>query len=939
MYIKYCRSFLCLLLILRCSLLTVLYSPAVFAQSNPGSPIEDERSLLSALISSKTADESRVVISAHRRLLTEALWASLKAETDKALTSADYQHSLFLAEIGKQIADEVKNKRWQTLILNRIAYIHLMMGNYLEAGQYASLCLSALEGQHDDLILVNALLTAGTSAMKLGEFPNALDYLRRTLALGNSLNEKTYIADALVNLGHVNTKTGNYIEALQQFKQAIVVIGILKDDGRLQDALSELGTLYAEQGDYEKAIDYLDQSLKIAQRTEDQRGIASILVTTGIVYREQGKTKAAIGKLEGALKVSEEAHALDIESYARTICASVYRLQGKYQLALDYYKKSLASAEQLGDRELKAGTYWHLAELYNTMSEHARAIEYANDSFSLAKDSRLPEIAYLALTEKGKAHQAVNQFDLAEQSFSRAISIIEELRGQVSGQEPDYQRFLQNRIAPYYSMIDLLVTRGRLVEALAFAERVKARVLLDVLRDGRMKARESLSQEEESKERELHNGLVCANTQLRAERERQMPDNARIKELEERLKKARSSYEEFQTSLYAVHPELRIKRGALPAFTLSDASAAISDGRTAVLEYVVGDSRTLLFVILKGTDQKIDVRMCPIRISKETLARQAENFRNLLATNSPGYRQPARELFDLLIKPAAGYLGDKTTLCIIPDGPLWQLPFQALESPGEKYLLERHAIYYAPSVMVLREMKKRAARLGASPIGKKLSQSDGLFAIANPLTNSEVIAKAQAFTRGDLPPMPETEEEVKRIAAESYRLETSSVLIGSAAREETVKAQIGKYRVLHFATHSVLDDRSPLYSYLLLTTDDRSNEDGLLEAWEIMGMELKASMAVLSACDSARGRVGAGEGLIGMTWALFVAGVPTTVASQWAVPSNSTAKLMVAFHGNAKRLPKAEALRQAALQMIKEQRFRIKPYYWAGFVVVGDGAN
>jgi CHAT domain-containing protein len=101
-------------------------------------------------------------------------------------------------------------------------------------------------------------------------------------------------------------------------------------------------------------------------------------------------------------------------------------------------------------------------------------------------------------------------------------------------------------------------------------------------------------------------------------------------------------------------------------------------------------------------------------------------------------------------------------------------------------------------------------------------------------------------------------------------------------------------------------------------------------------MELKASMAVLSACDSARGRVGAGEGLIGMTWALFVAGDPTTIASQWAVSSNTTAKLMVDFHENAKGVSKAEALRQAALQMIKEPRFRIKPYYWAGFVVVGD---
>ena len=110
-----------------------------------------------------------------------------------------------------------------------------------------------------------------------------------------------------------------------------------------------------------------------------------------------------------------------------------------------------------------------------------------------------------------------------------------------------------------------------------------------------------------------------------------------------------------------------------------------------------------------------------------------------------------------------------------------------------------------------------------------------------------------------------------------------------------------------------------------------------LTAREIFDLDLSAEMVVLSACNTARGEKRNGEGVVGLTWALFVAGVPTTVASQWAVPSNSTAKLMVAFHDNAKRVPKAEALRQAALQMIKEQRFRIKPYYWAGFVVVGYG--
>jgi len=170
------------------------------------------------------------------------------------------------------------------------------------------------------------------------------------------------------------------------------------------------------------------------------------------------------------------------------------------------------------------------------------------------------------------------------------------------------------------------------------------------------------------------------------------------------------------------------------------------------------------------------------------------------------------------------------------------------------------------------------------------------------------------------------------------------VRIGSAAREDAVKAEMTKFRVLHFATHAVLDDHNPLYSYLVLASAGDSNEDGLLEAWELMRMKLKAETVVLSACDTARGRVGNGEGLIGMTWALFVAGVPTTLASQWQVPSETTTRLMLSFHrkvvdggSGAKKISKAEAWRQAALVMMNDPRYRMKPYYWAGFVVVGDG--
>jgi CHAT domain-containing protein len=122
---------------------------------------------------------------------------------------------------------------------------------------------------------------------------------------------------------------------------------------------------------------------------------------------------------------------------------------------------------------------------------------------------------------------------------------------------------------------------------------------------------------------------------------------------------------------------------------------------------------------------------------------------------------------------------------------------------------------------------------------------------------------------------------------------------------------------------------------------NEAKEDGLLEAWEPMRMDLKADLAVLSSCETARGRFGAGEGVIGLSWALFVAGVPATVVSQWKVESSSTRDLMLGFHrqlmATAKvKTTKAEALRLSALKLMNNPATS-HPFYWAGFVLVGDG--
>jgi CHAT domain-containing protein len=264
---------------------------------------------------------------------------------------------------------------------------------------------------------------------------------------------------------------------------------------------------------------------------------------------------------------------------------------------------------------------------------------------------------------------------------------------------------------------------------------------------------------------------------------------------------------------------------------------------------------------------------------------------------------------------------------------------------ANRHLIEESAVSYAPSLTVLREMIAHRRQRAVN------GQAALLLALGNPALGKETVERATlAVSDEKLAPLPDAEREAKTLAA-LYGAAQSKVFVGADAREDCAKAEAGKFKVLHFATHGILNDAAPMYSHLVLAQGDAPvgieagvKEDGLLEAWELMNLDLHADLAVLSACETARGHAGAGEGMIGLSWALFVAGVPTTVVSQWKTASASTAELMIEFHRQLKpalanqkvEITRARAMRAAALKLLAAKQTR-HPFYWAGFVVVGDG--
>ncbi|MEP7274222.1 MAG: CHAT domain-containing protein, partial [Acidobacteriota bacterium] len=340
------------------------------------------------------------------------------------------------------------------------------------------------------------------------------------------------------------------------------------------------------------------------------------------------------------------------------------------------------------------------------------------------------------------------------------------------------------------------------------------------------------------------------------------------------------------------------------------------------IEYVLTDSQVIVFVVTNSlTDGNLDIRAYPIRIAREDISRQISRFHWLMSNRHPSFHAEARALYDLLLKPAEAQLRGATAWCIVPDDILWSVPFQALQSRPLHYVIEDVALHYAPSLNVLSEISWREMRRATS-----------LLALGNPSSDaSSSEAELRPKTSRGFEPLPEAEVEVQSIGAGFQR---SSILTGARATEAVFKAEAAGYSVIHLATHGVLDNLNPLYSYLLL--GEGGGEDGLLEAREVFDLDLHANLIVLSACETARGRIGAGEGVIGMTWAFFAAGARSAVVSQWGVKSGTSSRQMISFYKHlGQGVGKAQALRQSSLEMLQGNQFS-HPFYWASFVMVGS---
>lgn len=761
-----------------------------------------------------------------------------------------------------------------------------------------------------------------------GEPEQSLPLFEEVLRLARQAGDKLLEGRALNNLGYTLVRLGRYAEAYTSLAAALEHAE--REQHRLTQllALHNLANLHVRQGDPERGLVYARQGLAVAEGAGLKQAEANGWADVGEALGTADDHAGALGAYQRSLTAFAELEDVRGQAAAVNGVAAARSNLGDCAGALADFQRGAELARQAGAPEEEGYALAEHADCLLRLGRAEPALAGARQALDLARGS--DRMSYQrALVLAGRAQRALGQREAALASFAEAAAIVEELRAAVAGGEATRERFLSASTDPYLALAELHLAEGLTAEALAQVERAKGRVLLDVLAAGRVQVRKLLTTAERADEQRLERELADLGRDLRRERQRQKPDAARQAELEQRLGAARRAREDLLTRLYAGHPSLRTLRGEVAPLSPSDLAELAPDAGTALLEYSLGPDGLSLFVVAReGGEPRLTLHRLG---DGAAVTRDVRELRRRLAARDLEAATLSRRLYDQLLRPAASRLAGRQQLVVIPDGALWELPFQALSPRPGRYLVEDHGLSYAPSLTVLREMRRR--RQGVPATGPRT-----LLAFGNPSLGEARRREGLALMGGEtLAPLPEAEQQVKGLAR-IYGGRATRVYVGAEASEGRAKAEAPRAQVLHFATHGLLDGADPLYSQLVLAAPGPGeSEDGLLEAREIMELDLSAELAVLSACETGRGRVSAGEGLIGLSWAFFVAGVPSTVVSQWKVEAGSTAALMLAFHRHLRAgQSQPEALRRAMREVMREPQWR-QPFFWAGFAVMGAG--
>ena len=789
----------------------------------------------------------------------------------------------------------------------------LRISQYREALESAQVALEIYLELGNRQGEANSLSTMGIAYRRLGEYQRAIDFQQQSLAIVRDIGDHQGEAASLGNLGNTYYSLGEYQRAIDFHQQSLAITKEIGDRQSEVASLVNLGLNYYRLGEYQRAIDFHQQSLAIAKEIDDRQGEVASLGNLGNTYYSLGEFQRAIDFQQQSLAIAREISDRQSEAASLGNLGNTYYSLEEYQNAIDFQQQYLVIAREIGDRQGEINSLRSLGLAYEGLGEYQRAKDFYQQSLAIAREIGDRQGEANALGSLGIAYDILGEYQRATDFQQQSLAITREI-----GDRQGEAISLGNLGLSYFKQEQAVLAEESLLGSISIFESLRSSELSD--RD-RITFFETQAQTYKSLQ-------LVLTSQNKISEALEVSDRGRAR-----------SFVQLVSEKLSAGSEAQVEANPL---SFSEMQKVAEEQESVLVEYSIvstTEGNPLLYIWVMQPTGDLDFRQVPLGNDPDRLSELVNQSRKAIGVRGRGLAlsraedvqasDKLRELHQLMIEPIADLLPSdpEQRVVFVPQGELFLVPFPALIDESGTYLIKQHTLLTAPSIQVLSLTQRQANAHARSP-----KSDTNLLAVGNPVMpevwNPETAVTAQ------LPSLLGSEQEAQAIAS----LFDTEALLGANATEAAVKQKIGNARIIHLATHGLLEYGTPEDSGVrdvpgAIALAPSQNEDGLLTSAEILELTLQADLVVLSACDTGLGTI-TGDGIIGLSRSLTAAGASSVIVSLWSIPDAPTAELMVEFYRQMQQgKDKAQALRQA---MLATKENHPNPGDWAAFTLIGS---
>jgi CHAT domain-containing protein len=801
------------------------------------------------------------------RLFNQGLQQAQLSQFREALQSAEQA-----LQIYQEIGDYPSQANTQLLIGN----VYLIFGQYDNAINTFSKSLEIAKQLGIPNLEVKLLNNLGAAYFALGQYQKAIDSHQRGLAIARDVADRQGESLILGLLGNDYVALGQYQKALDFYQQYLAVTKNISDRQGEAYAMGNIGNTYAYLGQYQKAVDWLQQSLTLIKAIGDRRGEGKALENLGNAYVYLSKYQQAIEVYQQALVIYTQIGDRNGEATALGNLGNAFNAIGQHQKAIDYLQQTLEIIQTIKDRQAEGATLGNLGNAYYALKQYEKALDLYQQHLVVVRQIGERKGEASANAEIAATLVNLNQTSLAIAFYKSSIGITESIRKDIRslGKE-DRQSYLQTVADRYRHLADLLLTQGRVIEAIQVLDLLKVQELEDYLKN--IKGNDRTAQ-----------GVRLLEPEKAISTQPSGLNKEKLSEINQQL-----------THQIQQLPKPEINR-------VPDYLQQIPQGTVLLYPLILRDRLELILF----SNNNIPVNRT-VKISQEKLEKLIVDYRSgLLDAGSEDVKEPAKELYNLLIKPIEAELiqAKAETILYATDGQLRYVPLAALYD-GKQWLIEKYRVSNLIAYILsdfVPQSKAQPSILAGAFGGKSGDRKFGQTAL--PATITEVQSIANSFQNS----VTLTEENFSRQAIES---------------------KFKNHNIIHLATHAEFNIGVPENSFIIFGNGDKIRLNEITD-WKIPNIDL----IVLSACQTGVGKLGDGVEILGFGYQVQKAGAKQAIASLWKVDDAGTQALMEAFYREFQKgdVTITEALRRAQVSLIKSPNFN-HPNYWSAFFAIGNG--